>query len=375
MSRRKKGNDNDLYFTWDYLLSQVDRNGNIPSIFIAASRVRGPGKTYSMITQILNAFMGIECALSKLIGEGKKFCLMCRNVSEVGNIAEGMMHAVLQDQWADTTVEEIKHMQGAFSEIIWKHGKGENMETYSVGYVVPLNSSVKIKRISSMFADVGCIFFDEFVSEDGVYVGKEITKFQSIQNSMARGSSKDTDGGKHVRYLPVMMACNCIDVTNPYYVEFGLISQLQDNTKLYKGDYLVYQRCDNINAAKRQRESGFNQAFKRSNYAGEQGYLAQNNLGVRNKPSDDWGEGEYSATLINSDEKFGVWYFPESGIVYVTHSVDMTGRFKYSLTADGMPNTEFIKRSSYFQGLRDAFCEGRMRFKSAKCKQIIADIM
>lgn len=375
MSRRKKGNDNDLYFTWDYLLSQVDRHGNTPSIFIAASRVRGPGKTYSMITQILNAFMGIECALSKLIGEGKKFCLMCRNVSEVGNIAEGMMHAVLQDQWQDTAVEEIKHMQGAFSEIIWKHGKGENMETFSVGYVVPLNSSVKIKRISSMFADVGCIFFDEFVSEDGVYVGKEITKFQSIQNSMARGSSKDTDGGKHVRYLPVMMACNCIDVTNPYYVEFGLISQLQDNTKLYKGDYLVYQRCDNINAAKRQRESGFNQAFKRSNYAGEQGYLAQNNLGVRNKPSDDWGEGEYSATLINSDEKFGVWYFPESGIVYVTHSVDMTGRFKYSLTADGMPNTEFIKRSSYFQGLRDAFCEGRMRFKSAKCKQIIADIM
>lgn len=372
MARRHKGNDDLPYFTWDYLLKQRDANGDVPSVFMALSSVRGPGKTYDASSQMLKQFLGHPCALADIIGTGREIALLCRTKKTLGHFAEGVLGQVIVDKYPMSVIEETV-IGGAISQINWIFNPGDDdtKEEHILGWVIPLNSRGYVKTVSSMLTKIGVVLFDEMIPEKGdPYVPDEFGKLKNIINSISRGtddSPQAVDGLP--RYIAVMMAGNAITADNPYFDGFGMSGKIQYNTILYRGNSLVYQRCDNKNAIKRQNAGRFNAAVAENVNACE-GFW-NDDRGQICKPSKDWGSGRYDCTISYNGQKCGVIYYYESGLYYVTHSIDNTCNTNYSLTASGEVNTAFIKSSKYFKSLRDAIFGGLVRYQSLSCKKML----
>ena len=375
MARKRKGNDTQQYFTWDYLMKQKDRDGEVPSFFMAISSVRGPGKTYDMCSQMLKQRLGHDCPLAELIGTRREIALICRTKKKIGNFAMGVFGQVIADKYPNSIIEE-KMVGGAFGELTWVFDPNdkENCEEMRLGWVIPLNSRGDVKTSSSMFTDVGCVFFDEMIPEKGdPYVSEEFDKLINILDSISRGTDRSPHAVEGmIRYLPTFFAANAITAENPYFDGFDLTSKLQSNTILYRGDGLVYQRCDNMNAINRQSNSRIHKAVKGYN-ASCDGFRDDISAMIC-KPDDDWGPGRYDCTLYYDGEKYGVMYYPMSGLYYVSHSVDETCRFRYSLTAGGEINVAFLKSSDYFKTLRQAVFNGLIRYQSSKCRTVFEKI-
>lgn len=375
MGRKRKGNDTQEFFTWDYLMGQTDCDNEVPSFFMAISSVRGPGKTYDMCSQMLKQRLGHECALSELIGTEREICLICRTKKQIGSFAEGVFGTVISDKYPNTVIEETS-VGGDFGEITWVFDPNDEelCEKKRLGWVIPLNSRGAVKTSSSMFTKIGCVFMDEMIPEKGdPYVPEEFDKLVNILDSISRGDDESPhaiDG--MIRYLPTFFAANAITIDNPYFEGFDLCSKLQNNTILYRGEGIVYQRCDNINAIKRQNDSRIHKAIKgyKSSCTGFKNDISS----MICKPDADWGPCRYECTLVYEGDKLGVRYYYESGIYYISHKIDSTSNVRYSLTASGEINTAFIKTSRYFKTLREAMFNGLIRYQSSRCKSVFENI-
>lgn len=373
MARRKKIDNNAQYFTWDALLRQRDRHGSVPSVFMALSSVRGPGKTYGASVQMLKQFLGHPCALADIIGTKREIGLICRTKKTLGSFAEGVLGQVIKDKYPNSVIEETQ-VGGSISEIKWVFNPGDEdtKEEYRLGWVLPLNSRGYIKMVSSMLTGIGVVLMDEMIPEKGdPYVPDEFGKLKNIIDSISRGTDESpqaVDG--QVRYVAVMMAGNATTADNPYFVGFGLQSQLQHDTINFRGDALVYQRCDLKAAVRRQNSSRFHAAIK-DNEDVTSGFWNDDTAQVC-KPASDWGPGRYEATLINNGARVGIIFYYESGIYYVTHSIDETCRNRLSLTASGEINTAFIKSHRYFKTIREAIFNGCVRYQSQACKSFVS---
>lgn len=374
MPRSKKGNNEQEYFTWDYLMKKLDRNGELPSYFMALSSVRGPGKTYDLSRQMLKQFLGHDCELARLIGTRRQIGLLCRTKNVLGNYAAGVLGQVIKDKYPMSQIEEVV-VGGSISEIYWimNPEDKECMERHLLGYVLPLNSRGYIKNVSSSLTGIGVVFMDEMIAEKGdPYVPKEFDKFINILQSISRGedlSPHKVEG--EIRYLPVFMAGNAISQNNPYFERFGLCGQLQKDTILYRGEGIVYQRCDNLNAIKRQKKSRLMRAVKEE--VSTTGFWDDNTSGIC-KPSSDWGRGVYECTLKNEGSKYGIVYYRECGIYYITDKIDDTCHNVYSLTVDGSPNVALLRSARYFKYLREAIFNGLVRFRTVGCRSILDKI-
>lgn len=373
MGRKRKGNDEQQFFTWDYALGQLDKNGDVPSVFMALSSVRGPGKTYDASSQMLKQFLGHPCKLAELIGTGREIGLICRTKKTLGHFAEGVLGQVITDKYPMSVIEEVV-VGGAISQINWIFNADDEelKEVKTLGWVLPLNSRGYIKTVSSMLTKIGVILMDEMIPEKGdPYVPDEFGKLKSIMGSISRGTDPSPQAlPDAVRYVAVLMAGNAITMDNPYFEGFGMTSNIQRDTILYRGNSLIYQRCDNKNAIKRQGSSRFNAAIKDNEDACD-GFWNDDN-GQICKPSRDWGPGRYDCTISYNGHECGIVYYREVGLYYVTHSLDRTCYNKYSLTASGQVNYAFIKSSRYFKSLREAIFNGCVRYQSMSCKNMFS---
>lgn len=335
-----------------------DRSGNVPELYIVCSRVRGPGKTFSFTKKLFDDFQN----------DGSKFVLLCRTKSELGSIADGMMKGMLNVKYPGWSVYEKVMMKGCYSMIMATYGKNEEKITSHCGYVIPLNSADMIKKISSMFVDATQGYMDEFQPEDSrTYLPHEVDKFLSVHGSIARGD------GESRRYFPIYMSSNTISITNPYFVALGLTNKIQENTKFYRGEGFVFERCVAEGLAKKHAESGMSKAFSKNKSIQYQDNSWLNNSKALIAKPNDWGRCSYVCT-IEYNSLFALKYYPKVNLLYMDHNVDKSCKQRYSLTINNELNYPLLKTAAFAKMIRDAMELGNIRFSDQVCKQVALEM-
>lgn len=340
------------------LLKMKDANGEDPAVYFVCSRVRGPGKTYSIGKHLIKDYFKT----------GKPFALLARYSKELGSLAEGVFAEMLRDNYPNYFISEKQAMKGTFSEIFLSHKEGEGEIKERCGFVLPLNAADSLKKISSMFAEVSTLYMDEFQPETGSYLPDEIKKFLSVVGSVSRG------GGSSVRYVPVIMSSNTISILNPYFEQTGLSTALQENTKKFKGDGFVYQKVENAELVEKHRAQGIARAFKNASSIdySDDTWMVDNYSGIE-KPTKEWGTAPYIATLMSDGKSYGVYFYRASRYLYISHKVDSTYPCVYSVKVDGSPNVA-IKTTNLYNNIRDGITRGTIRFDSLETKRLALEI-
>lgn len=335
------------YYDGTKLLSLKDINGDTPEIYICTTNRTG-GKTTYFGRLFVNRFLD----------KGEKFMLIYRYNYELANCADKFFKDINTLFFRGHEMTSKPVAKGIFHELF--------LDGISCGYAIALNSADNIKKYSHHFADVARMLFDEFQSETNNYAPDEITKFQSVHTSVARGQ------GKQVRYVPVYMLSNPVSIINPYYTAWGVASRLRDDTHFLRGEGWVMEQGFVESASVAQKQSAFNRAFgnnKYNAYSSEAIYLNDNKAFV-DKPS---GIGKYVCTLKYKGSYFALREYADSGIIFVDDKADLTFPTKITVTTDDHEinyimlrnNDFFISRMRYF------FERGCFRFKDLRCKDAL----
>lgn len=335
------------YYDGTKLLSLKDINGKTPEVFMCTSN-RSAGKTTYFNRLVVNRF----------IKRGEKFALLYRFNYELDGCDEKFFKDIKELFFPEYDMIAVKKMKGIYQELY--------LNEEPCGYAISINSADQLKRNSHLFSDIDNIIFDEFQSEQNHYCDKEVEKFISIHNSIARGRSKQS------RYVPVYMISNPVTILNPYYVAMDISTRLQKDTHFLRGDGFVLEQGYNETAAKALKSSAFNRAFGSSDYIAysAEGVYLQDDLSFVDTPT---GRGKYVATIRYAGIDYGVREYPELGIVFCDKSVDYQYPLKITVdTADHKLN--YVMVSSNFiliQKLRYYFEHGCMRFKDLQAKEAI----
>lgn len=309
---------------------------------------RSAGKTTYFNRLVVNRF----------IKRGEKFALLYRFNYELDGCDEKFFKDIKELFFPEYDMTAAKKMKGIYQELY--------LNEEPCGYAISINSADQLKRNSHLFSDIDNIIFDEFQSEQNHYCDKEVEKFISIHNSIARGRSKQS------RYVPVYMISNPVTILNPYYVAMDISTRLQKDTHFLRGDGFVLEQGYNETAAKALKSSPFNRAFGSSDYIAysAEGVYLQDDLSFVDTPT---GRGKYVATIRYAGIDYGVREYPELGIVFCDKSVDYQYPLKITVdTADHKLN--YVMVSSNFiliQKLRYYFEHGCMRFKDLQAKEAI----
>lgn len=335
------------YYDGTKLLSLKDINGKTPEVFMCTSN-RSAGKTTYFNRLVVNRF----------IKRGEKFALLYRFNYELDGCDEKFFKDIKELFFPEYDMTAAKKMKGIYQELY--------LNEEPCGYAISINSADQLKRNSHLFSDIDNIIFDEFQSEQNHYCDKEVEKFISIHNSIARGRSKQS------RYVPVYMISNPVTILNPYYVAMDISTRLQKDTHFLRGDGFVLEQGYNETAAKALKSSAFNRAFGSNDYIAysAEGVYLQDDLSFVDTPT---GRGKYVATIRYAGIDYGVREYPELGIVFCDKSVDYQYPLKITVdTADHKLN--YVMVSSNFiliQKLRYYFEHGCMRFKDLQAKEAI----
>ena len=345
-----------MFYDGTKLLSLKDQDGKKPEIFISTSN-RSAGKT-TWFSRFL---------VKKFIERGWKFILIYRFNYELSDIADKFFKEIRELFFPNYSMESKARAKGIYHELfLFNDVTGtEN----SCGYAVSLNNADQLKKMSHLFSDVKHMLMDEFQSETNHYCQDEIRKFISLHTTVSRGA------GKQIRDVPVYMLGNYVSLLNPYYVELGISSRIQYNTKFLRGHGFVLEQGFNMTASQLQKNSRFNTAFSQNRYveySSDRVYLNDNAAFIET-PS---GSSRYICTIKYNDRNYAVRSYPDHGIVYCDDNADLTYPVKLSLsTADHDINYVMLKQNDMFiQSLRTYFEHGSFRFKNADCKQTILQI-
>lgn len=335
------------YYDGTKLLSLKDMNGKEPEIYMVTTNRTG-GKTTFFNRWAVNKFL-----------EGKgKFCLLYRYIYELDDIADKFFKDIGALFFRGREFTSVRKAKGIYHECF--------LDGVSCGYAAAINSADQIKKYSHLFSDVERMIFDEFQSETNHYCADEVKKFISVHTSMARGQ------GEMTRRVPVIMISNPVSLINPYYVEMGISSRLQKNTRFLRGDGFVLEQGYNEEAATALKLSGFNRAFANNSYvayAGEAVYLNDSTAFVEKQE----GAFDYVCTLKYKNGYYAIKEYVDTGIIYVDDRPDMGYKLRISVTTEDH-DVNYVMLQRYdvlIQNLRYLFSRGCFRFKNLQCKEAL----
>ncbi len=329
------------------LLSLKDINGNKPELFMCTTN-RSAGKTTYFSRNLVNNFLK----------KGEKFMLLYRWSYELDNVGDKFFKDIQKLFFPEFIMESKVKDKGVYTELTLNGAK--------CGYAVALNKAEQVKKLSHFFSDVSTMFLDEFQSETNTYVPREVTKFLSIYKSVARGN------GEQTRYVRVIMCSNPVSILNPYYIEMGITSRLNSDTKFLRGNGFVIEQGYNESAQLAQEKSGVMKAFGQNTYVAYsgQGVYLNDNTAFIEKPK---GFGKYVCTLKYDGKNYAVRQYLEAGILYCDDSADMTFPIKITVKAEDHDINYVMLRAhdQTISMLRYYFEKGCFRFKDLQCKDAL----
>jgi hypothetical protein len=328
-----------------------DLDGEEPAIYIVTTN-RSAGKTTYFLKKALEDFKKF----------GSKVVLLYRyqyELSACSDIFKDVMK--LYPQYGEE-MKALPHAKGLYYEMF--------LDGESFGFSVYLSNPDALKKYSPIFAEVDNIIMDEFQSEKGKYLPKEVEKFQSIYLTIARG------GGKQSRHVNIFMLGNMVTIMNPYFIQFDIHKRLKDNTNFMRGNGWVAEFGFNESASKAIKENGFFKAFKNEDYMSystEKVYLHDADIFIE-KPK---GRAKYICTIVHDGNSYGVREYFDEGVLYVSKKPDNSCKQVIAFKAsDHNQNTIMLNHYSYlWKNIRDAFNNGYLRFDDMKAKSAIFDIL
>lgn len=342
------------------LKDMKDADGEDASFFLICSSSRGPGKTFSVCKFLLENYEN----------KGEQFILFRRLQRELGAAAQGTFKGVFNELHPDWFMKETIKQKGTYSVITLYKGK-DDPAPKEVGYVVPLNMCSAIKGISSEFVNCTWGFFDEFQPrQKREYLQPdEFGLFYDCYKSIARGD------GKAVRPFRVVFSSNTIDIDDPYLFSFGIASKIQEDTMLYRGKRVIYERVEVDGLKQMHAESDIDIAC--GNYLKKRGsnLWLNTDSSLVDKPK-NWGHGHYLATLQYGKDNVGLLYYPQVGIWYLSRQIEKNNKNVYNLTlSTGATNTPVLKSVTLFRQLHDAFYGGRVRVHDTALQTMLLDVL
>lgn len=332
----------------ELLNSKNKGTGVYPETFMAMSN-RGGGKTYPFTKCLMWAAMKYDF----------KIGLLCRTKNQLGKYWNGVFGGVLDDIWNEWTCTE-KVCSQLYSEVIMEFDE----ERKCVGYVLPLNSAYGLKNHSSLIKDTDVLFMDEFQSPDGI--PDEMDKYDTMHITIARGADGGIDYG--TRYLPTILCSNSLSITNKYMAFFGLMSKIQSNTKLYRGEGISLLRFKNeVVAGNQMRTAYYRSKIKTAQSASDiDNAWLNDNTSCIGKPE---GQSTYMATVIDGKVRYGVHYYQECGMYYLGRNIDSSCRNVYVVQPGGELNVSVIRGGWIFGELRNAYSKGLCMFSDQSLKE------
>lgn len=340
-------------------LKLKDADGKDPSFYLLLSADRGPGKTFSVCRYFLERFEET----------GEQFILFRRYQRELGAAAQGTFKGVFNELHPDWYMKETIKQKGTYSVITLYKGK-DDPAPKECGYCIPLSMCSSVKSVSSEFVKCKWGLFDEMQPKRKQdYLPDEFSLFYDVYKSVARGE------GKAVRQFKVVFTSNTIDIDDPYMYAFGLSSKIQEDTMLYRGKRVIYERVE---------VSGLKEMHANSDIdIAAQTYLKKrgSNLWLNTDGSlvckpDKWGHGRYLATLQYGVDDVGLLYYPQVGLWYITRKVDKYCKHKYNLTlATGATNTPILKSVTLFKQLHKALYAGQVRVHDSALQTMLLEVL
>lgn len=333
------------------LLSLKDIDGETPAIFVSIGN-RSTGKTTYFNKMLVNRFKK---------GKGK-FLLLYRWKYELSGVSDKFFKDIKELFFPEDTMGEKVKEKGQYVEL--------DLNGEVCGYAVAINGANSVKKLSHFFNDVTCMFFDEFMPEDGRYCPDEVEKLQSIYSSISRGH------GEPCRYVSVVMVSNRITVLNPYFEVWGFSSRIQHDTKYLKGAGVVLECYFNEEISQRQQSTAFSRAFAGSKYqayANTNVYLNDNLTFIETIKE----QTEYVCTVSYKGQDFAIRKCIPLGVLYCDKNVDKSYPMRLALTTADM-RTNYILMENYgylIQQLRTVFNQGAFRFKDLSCKECIFELV
>ena len=334
-----------IYYDGVRLLSLKDINREQPEIYISDGN-RTAGKTTYFNRLLVNKFKKT----------GSQFALICRYKYELVGVSDRFFNDIKGLFFQNDQMTE-KKMENNYTILF--------LNNAICGYALPLSGFRYIKEHSHLFNSIDRMLFDEFQPEDGRYLPAEVDKLRSIHTSVARGK------GELVRYVPLYMVSNSVDLLNPYYLSFGISERLKEDTNLLRGEGWVMEHVYNKAAAEAQASSAFNRAFGSDRYAEyltSRKYLNNSAAFVENLN----GENTLICNFISYGEYYAIRLYQKEQFFYVSENPDKT-RLTYALTAlDHFKGSVLLNnKMPIYRTVREAFNLGRIRFKNQKCKHAL----
>ena len=197
------------YYNPDKILRLRDLDGLKPAIYLINTN-RSAGKTFSFLKKSLEDFKK----------KGSQVALIYRHSYELNSCADIYSHVLRLNPDLGSNMVSSSHAKGLFYELI--------LDDEVFEYALSLNNPDALKKYSPLFAEVENMIFDEYQTETGKYLPKEIDKFQSLYLTVARG------GGKQSRHVNVYLLGNNVTLMNPYYIQFGIHKRLKSDTKFMR---------------------------------------------------------------------------------------------------------------------------------------------
>ena len=340
------------YYNPSKLLSKKDINGETPEIFIVSGN-RSGGKTTAFSKLIINRWKK---------GKGK-FILLYRHKNELKG-CEPAFFTPMKELFFPEDEMTFINVEGHYHELC--------INDLSCGYALAISGSEYYKRRSNLFNDVGCIFFDEFQSENNNYLSDEISQIQSIHTSVARGH------GSQSKYVPLYMCSNTVSLINPYFAAFGISTRLNKDTRFLRGEGFVFEQNYNTSASEAQKQSAFNRAFAQGNsdylnYSSENVYL-NDNLSFIEQPT---GSNIYVCTIKYKGKNYAIRDYAYEGIVYCSDKADMTHPVKLSASVEDHDVNYVLVANNIglISNLKYKFRKGCFRFKNLECKEAVLNLL
>lgn len=339
------------YYNPQQLLNKKDLDGAIPSIYIVTTN-RSAGKTTSFLKKSLADYQNNKSQLVLLYRYNYE-------LSACADIFKDVMR--LYPEYGEE-MKAIPHARGLYYELF--------LDGETFGFAVSLSNPDALKKYSPIFADVQNMIFDEFQSETGKYLTKEVEKFQSVYLTIARG------GGQQSRHVNVYMLGNMVTIMNPYFINLGIHKRLKDNTNFMRGNGWVAEFGFNESASNAIKNNTFFKAFSNEdymNYSTEKVYLHDADIFI-DKPK---GRAKYLCTIMHDGTAYGVREYYDEGIIYISHKPDNSCKQVIAFKAsDHNQQTIMLNHYSYlWKNIRDAFNNGYLRFDDMKAKSAIFDIL
>lgn len=241
------------------------------------------------------------------------------------------------------------------------------------GYCIAVTQFTKYKSVS--MENVTTIFFDEFLPEDGKYIGGKENPFKEVElvlnfyQSVARGYNKQIR--KDLRFIFV---ANAVTMVNPYFTYFNINKHMTGNTKVLKRDGYIVEVINQKSVKDEVMNTEFGKLISETRYGkyalGNDFYLDNDNL-LLQKPKGDY---EYVYTLVACGKSYGVLYYPN--IVYVTDAVVRDNTMKYTLTLNDQ-TTECLNLPALGKGklkvLKDYYGYGLLYFNNLETKRFFEE--